>query len=914
MKALTVGRMAAARLRTNRKAYASLIVGIFLSVFLVSTLVLCIQGVVLGQLEQTDKRMGYEDALLLDTPELTDGDLAETGFFDSIGHVYVSAAVKDIDIYLGWYDDAGASLLRRQLLEGRMPEQAGEIAMERSAMLAIREDGQWQLGDQVTLNLTPIDGAEEERTFTLVGVLAEQSSLLSISRRNAPVFVSGFPAILVSPEEPAFLSGRTVLHRLMTLKVPITEELFEAMDTRIAGCAMGYGQFRVKTMTGRLLSSYFAPDVLGLNSDAMVIAIMAGMLILALLLSCCVGIAGSMEGILNKRREEIGVLRALGATKGQIRRMFGRESWLLALTTAPISIGLSCLLVWGLGKWAPENMIFKFNLRLMLPIFLLSAATVLLSGSIPLRRASNQMPMSVLRDTGLLRKSRRLRSQKQFSVPNLISRRMVRLYPTRLLGGVILSGLMCFCAALFAIVAYEGSYTFMPSNSAYDIAIDSRGFRSFVSLQSGQGLSDQSLNQLASLPHVRKVDVGRNLRVNLLLENKTGYFDLGYMINYHMMSEEDCLECYRRMGTEIDAENEEGYRQSYDDEQQAYSALRKAQNISQEVVHTELQTLSVEELRELEPYLGSGRIDVDAINAGREVLILAPKVYFIPYKDEAGGWYTADASRAQRDMASLSVENDWAYAGQTLPIMQLYTEDAREYVGTADRLFAICTRLDATVTVGGVLDKQPDYLNGLWGAVLTTEQGLRNMNLNRSSGYVGIQIFLDGEVDQAVEEELTRSINAIARRAEGSRVVNNMETAREDARSYFQLFVLIGAITLVFFAVSAGMILSTVTRQIQADGKRIGMLRAVGAEEKTILRCYSGQVFLSLALGMALAILVFILLMVFAGMNLAPEYYPGGIAAVLLFSGCCLGLCILLLRRRVRQVTNQSIIENIREL
>lgn len=905
MKALTISRMAAARLRTNRKAYVSLIVGIFLSVFLVSTLVLCIQGVVLAQLEQTDKRMGYEDALLLDTPELPDSALAETGFFDTIGHVYVSAGVKDTDIYLGWYDDAGASLLRRQLLEGRMPEQAGEIAMERSAMLAIREDGQWQLGDQVTLNLTPIDGVGEQRTFTLVGILAEQSSFLAISQRNAPVFVSGFPAILFSPEEPAFLSGRTVLHRLMTLKVPITEELFEAMQTRIAGCAMGYGQFRVKTMTGRLLDNYFAPDVLGLNSDAMVIAIMAGMLILSLLLSCCVGIAGSMEGILNKRREEIGVLRALGATKGQIRRMFGRESWLLALTTAPISIGLSCLLVWGLEKWAPENMIFKFDLRLMLPIFLLSAATVLLSSSIPLRRASNQMPMSVLRDTGLLRKSRLLRSQKQFSVPNLISRRMVRLYPTRLLGGVILSGLMCFCAALFAIVAYEGTYTFMPSNSAYDIAIDSRSFRSFISLQSGQGLSDQSLNQLASLPHVRKVDVRRNLRVNLLLENKTGYFDLGYMINYHMMSEEDCMECYRRMGTEINAENEEGYRQSYNDEQQAYSALRKAQNISQEVVHTELQTLSVEELRELEPYLGSGRINVDAINAGREVLILAPKVYLIP--SEKGVWYSADASRAQKAAATLSVENDWAYAGQTLPIMQLYTEDAREYAGVAERLFANCTRLDATVTVGGVLDKQPDYLNGLWGSVLTTEQGLRNMGLNRN-GYVGIQIYLDGEVDADTEEELTRSINAIARRAEGSRVVNNMEIAREDARSYYQLVVLLGAIALVFFAVSAGMILSTVTRQLQADGQRIGMLRAVGADEKTILGCYSGQVFLSLALGMVLAVVLWVC------MDVGLAYCFRGIAAIVLFSGSCLGLCILLLRRRVRQVTNQSIIENIREL
>lgn len=909
MKALTVNRMAAARLRTNRKAYVSLIVGIFLSVFLVSTLVLCIQGVLLAQLEQIDKRMGYEDAFLLDTPELPDSALAETGYFDSIGHVYISAAVKDIDIYLGWYDDAGASLLRRQLLEGRMPEKAGEIAMERSAMLAVREDGQWQLGDQVTLNLAPIDGAEEQRTFTLVGVLAEQSSSLSISQRGSIPFVSGFPAILVSPEEPAFSSGRTVLHRLMTLKVPITKELFETMDDFIARYAMWYGKFRVKTITGRLINDYSSAEVLGLNSDAMVIGMMAGMLILSLLLSCCVGIAGSMEGILSKRREEIGILRALGATKRQIRRMFGRESWLLALIMAPASIALSCLLVWGLEKWMPESMIFKFDLRLMIPIVILSAAAILLSGSIPLRRASNQMPMSVLRDTQLLRKAKHLRSRKQFSVPSLIARRLVRLYPTRLLGSAILSGLMCFCAALFAVEAYLGANTFTPSNSAYDIAIENQSRRGFVSLQSGRSLSDESMNQLAGLPHVREVDVSRNLQVNLLLEERTGYFDLGYMPNYHLMSEEDYMEYCRymcaNMGEEMDEQTQAGYRETYDMEQQAYSTLRKTRNISQEVVHTELQTLSVEELRELEPYLGSGRINVDAINAGQEVLILAPKVYLIPF--EKGGWYSADTSLAQKAAATLSVENDWAYAGLTLPIMQLYTEDTREYSGPTDRLYANCTRLDAVVTVGGVLDKQPDSLNGLWGSVLTTEQGLRNMGLNRN-GYVGIQIYLDGEVNADTEEELTRSINAIARRAEGSRVVNNMETAREDARSYYQLLALVGAIALVFFAVSTGMILSTVTRQLQADGKRIGMLRAVGADEKTILGCYSAQVFLSLALGMALAAVLWVCL------DIGLAYCTRGIAAIVLFSGSCLGLCILLLRRRVRQITSQSIIENIREL
>ena len=86
------------------------------------------------------------------------------------------------------------------------------------------------------------------------------------------------------------------------------------------------------------------------------------------------------------------------------------------------------------------------------------------------------------------------------------------------------------------------------------------------------------------------------------------------------------------------------------------------------------------------------------------------------------------------------------------------------------------------------------------------------------------------------------------------------------------------------------------------------MLRAVGADEKTILGCYSGQVFLSLALGMALAVVIWVCL------DVGLAYCSRGIAAIVLFSLSCLSLCLLLLRRRVCQITNQSIIENIREL
>ncbi len=692
--------------------------------------------------------------------------------------------------------------------------------------------------------------------------------------------------------------------------MPISEELFRTFYNRIEDHVLG--RFQVKTISGNLIDSYYSEYVFGLNSDAFMIAIMAGILILALLLSCCVGIAGSMEGILSGRSEEIGILRALGATKRQIRRMFGRESWLLALTAAPFSIALSCLFVWGLALWMPENMIFKFNPLLVIPVIVLSAAVILISGSIPLRRASRQMPMSVIRDTGLLRKSRHIRSRKQFRVPALISKRLVRLYPTRLLGAVILSALMCFCAAMLSIVLFQGISGFVPSQEAYSIMMQGNGSaRGYVSYLPGQPLSDQSLNQLRSLPHVRKVNVNRQLRVCVLLDQKTSYFNAGHYHNDALMTLEEYTEHARSLGDTADLET---MRERYAREQASYDAARNALGISQELVMTELQTVTPEKLELLEQSLGSGKIDLDAINAGQEVLVVAPQIWWIPESGTQGFRLIDDPSEAEREKAAMTVVNDWAFAGQTLPIVQLYTDDPQAGTdGDGKSLYESCTRRDALVTIGGVLDSRPDFLGGMWGAVLTTEEGLRNMGLFRN-GWDVITIYLDGVVDEETEAGLTQSVTAIARRAERSQVYNYMESARENARTQLQLMLLMGAITIVFFAVAAGMIVSTVTRQLQSDGKRIGMLRAVGAEEKTILRCYSGQVFICLTLGMVLSVLVMAALFTSSIMNVPARYYPGGIAAILLFTVSCMALCAFMLRRRVRQVTSGSIIDNIREL
>lgn len=104
---------------------------------------------------------------------------------------------------LGYYDAVGTELLNLYGIEGRLPENPGEIALELSAIDVL--DVKWNLGETVELHITPIDGIEETRQFTLVGILPERTVYLEKIDHNG---IGQFPAIVISELEPSFETGR----------------------------------------------------------------------------------------------------------------------------------------------------------------------------------------------------------------------------------------------------------------------------------------------------------------------------------------------------------------------------------------------------------------------------------------------------------------------------------------------------------------------------------------------------------------------------------------------------------------------------------------------------------------------------------------------------------------------------------
>ena len=103
-----------------------------------------------------------------------------------------------------------------------------------------------------------------------------------------------------------------------------------------------------------------------------------------------------------ERKKEIGILRAIGASKGNISQVFNAETFIIGLCAGLIGIGLTLLIL------IPGNMLIHVladnnRVSAILPIapaivlILLSVVLTLLGGLIPSRKAAKSDPVTALR-------------------------------------------------------------------------------------------------------------------------------------------------------------------------------------------------------------------------------------------------------------------------------------------------------------------------------------------------------------------------------------------------------------------------------------------------------------------------------------------------------------------------------------
>ncbi|MBQ6961511.1 MAG: ABC transporter permease [Clostridia bacterium] len=948
MKRLTMNQVAKASLKANKKAYRSLAVGIFLAVYLCTAAVLGAYGTIQANQQKIIDRVGYIDGFFLNSASVSDETVRSSGWFARVGKVFVTAQIDKTGQYVGYYDEEALSLMPRTCVEGRMPENPGEIALEETALAQLRLD--IGVGDQVTWTMQPLAGLPEERTYTLVGVLNDQSPYMEsygsmISDHGTPEW----PNALVYSQDTPFQTGDPAVHRVVTYATLVTYSRFTNSD---AYEAWGYNFIAISRSTGQ--ATWYDPALEDLEKYAgqsMIWWIMGG----ALLLTCGIGISSAMESMLAQKTEEIGMLRAVGATRRQIRRLFGRDGWLLCLIALPIGIGLGIVTVWVISLFAERTILFRLNGWLLLPVAALSALCVLLSSRLPLKRASRQTPMGVLRDTGTLRKAKRFQSKKQFRATRLIASRQTRLHPLRQAGASVMVALTLLLTAVLSEAflyqsGYQPAYDFyiQPVNVHYTTVTS--GSLHFAGQAAKENvLTEQDMQQIRAIENVQSVtletaaDILLELNENEVPQYFRDYYTEERLIAGMSINDESALHytfhnpvmpfiftnslAYLLEDTPDQVTDlTDEYRVWNAKTFQEMQAAQRAYGVTGKLIPLTVEVVDVND-PEFQRGVVDGKINLAALDAGQEVLVYAPTLGYwetVEHGETVGNTAGADFGEYRPDaqLKGMAV-NDYFRAGQSLSLLQALTEpDNRPTdfstgpytpaeLENMEQAYRNLHTDKTAVTVGAVLESAPLGSNGL--CLMTTEKGLRALGFAPTQPTF-VNITLTGEVDRAAEEAIQRRLETIASRA-GMEVVNRMANARENARQQRKTELVFLGVIILFFAVAVSMQVSSAGRRIRADQRMIGTLRAVGADESALLGCYRLPMIVTTAIGLLLALCLFILMgTVWSNYFLMGRHAVITLPLMILLAALCALCCMIGVKARLRQVLNRSVVENIREL
>jgi len=125
------------------------------------------------------------------------------------------------------------------------------------------------------------------------------------------------------------------------------------------------------------------------------------------LLVATIGIANTMVMAIYERTREIGILKAMGASRGEIRQMFMMEAGFIGLIGGVIGLLLGWLVGLGLNQVIPiylryrelpvRGNFFAVSLTLALGVIVFATFIGLVAGLLPAQRAAKLDPLQALR-------------------------------------------------------------------------------------------------------------------------------------------------------------------------------------------------------------------------------------------------------------------------------------------------------------------------------------------------------------------------------------------------------------------------------------------------------------------------------------------------------------------------------------
>ena len=919
---LTINTLAMGNLKQRKKQYTILIIGIILAMVFSSGIMFFV-STLLSSVEETKNRsFGKCESIYVGTQNIDfENDpiseyIGEYGLLHTVGGAYAEDKAGAFAVsYIG---EGAEELYYPTLLEGRLPEKKGEIAVERSMLVKLGCSGS-AVGDNISFNMLVPDGMvftdkSEKKTYILTGILIDRRSNLDYYF-DGDKYYPYIPGAIVSGEEETALGGKELSVAYFNYAESYNHKN-EVQYDRYLKSKEPYNDTNAWEIPKRTYTDYGPMNTNDIEGD-MYYAV-AFSLILALI--SCLVIVNSFSNNLRERKKQIGMLRAVGATKRQIVRIFAREAFIISLISAPVSLVISYFGVRIALRIIGDYFYFTPKLWVLFCGALLGVLMVMGASLISLVSASRISPMQAIRNTEMNRKmkKRKIHSQKSFNVPSLLSKRNLFFFRFR---QVVVSLLLTLTISLscfgFSAVKHEmkqisvGDYEYtLYASVSFDDPFANL-------LDHNTGLTENDLSYLKSTGYFENIDAIKTCSANIMTEEFSDYMLLSLvaadMSSFAFELQDSGLtkdNYIKKITSEISPQ---------------YLDAKKRYGYDTEIYLSSLTGYTENMLETLDDSLIAGEIDFEKLSSGEEIILYVKEeigTYLDPYYLEEGYAFlytTGDPDYHEKQGIEIFDREKCPYkVGDEINLSVVFSEYADEKTGKFN-----FERFDKKVKIGALVRSLPDS-SLFYGSVssdlsvITNIDGYDRLTGNLSK-YKSSGLRLEDEITEETDEAICYELEQLSLQGNGISYRSEYAFAQKNKEQIMTFIYAMLLVIILFFAICGSIINNALSARIREGKREIGTLRAVGADMSVLVKSYIKQLLSMFGWGFGFGFGIYTagwlaLYIAIKFFKVPMKVYSFSVFECLLMCAVLFGICAFNLYFKIKKEMKHSIVENIREL
>jgi ABC-type antimicrobial peptide transport system permease subunit len=929
-KRLTINTLALGNLKQRKKQYTIMIIGIILAMVFSSSILFFISSANDTLFEKNYHKYGKQDCIVsvdgnddFYTKAKSDNIVSDYGFAHIIGFAYVDDEYDSIEpdinfcgTAIGWLDDKAMDISNLTLLEGVYPTNQNEIAIEKSSLERMNIDS--QIGDEITLRVNIQSGNDYykivEKTYKLVGIVEDKKINIqqyegSMLSQNAII-----PSAFVAQNTNVDLGGKErIVGYINSFSGVKQNDIFSYLMKN----SKSFEFIDASAKNAFSVTSFFS-----ISTNSAFILVLA----LVLMFASCVAVVNAFNSNLKSRKQQIGMLRAVGATKRQIINIFGREAFIISAICTPISIAISYILVRILLTVVADEFVMSKSIWVIPLCAVFGIVVVMLSALIPLNSASKITPMQVIRNINQNRqmKLKHIKSQKYFDTASLLAKRNLTFNNgSRIAVSIMLIITITLSCYAMSFVQYQKNEKVSLQTSDYYLYNMNGTSDELCNYDNwNDGLTDNEKAEIDSLPYVKSSHGQKSSSTLLSVDGFTDYYK-----SFENQIEKVFVTGDTRNSLE---KYEENYCDEYDEE---YLKIKSALKSETELFPTKITSNSSDSVKNLEKYLSEGEINIDALNLGEEIILVAPqKISLIADKindSDYSFYYSYDENNDDYNSTNSEVFLSGECPYQVGDYVDLTVANCKSIDNFNENPNSINYKSNK-VRIGAIIS--PDKLNSDFEnfnefSFITTTKGMDNFATNLRYSDLSVDLNIDitsSQMNNDIDKQVVEKLQSYANLHDGD-IRSNYDLINEN-ESYFNLLLTsIISIFIVAFSICVSIINNTITARIRENKRQLGTLRAFGAEERELVKSYLKELASMLSWGVGIGFSLFLILYgvmfaIYKYESVTIKNYDGSFELVfnpwltIAMIVVMFAICSINLWSKIRKEMKNSIVENIREL